>query len=257
MNQTLPKGDFMHIYGLLILALQISCAVHAIKTGRTYGWVFVILFFPVVGCLVYVIVEVIPDLRHGGRRVASTLVKVIDPEVDLKRRAADLAISGSVDNKARLAEECIAHGRFHEASELYRSCLRGVHKDDPHIMLGLARALFLSESYAEAKDTLDRLIEANPDFKSPEGHLIFARSLEQLNQTEVALEEYRVLAGYYPGLEATCRYALLLRRVGRGAEADALFNEIVIGAKKFQQHYKKDQRQWVEIARAQLAKSAG
>lgn len=247
----------MHIYGMLILALQVACAVHAIKTGRTYGWVFVILFFPGVGCLVYVIVEVIPDLRHGGRRAALTLAKAIDPEIDLKRRATDLAISGSVENKARLAEECIAHGRYHEAGELYRSCLSGVHKDDPHIQLGLARAQFLKQSYVEAKDTLDRLIEANPDFKSPAGHLIYARSLEQLNQTEAALDEYQVLAGYYPGLEAKCRYAMLLQQVGRGEEADTLFNEILVGAKKFRQYYKKDQRQWVDIARAQLARSPG
>ena len=43
-----------------IIALQIACAVHCVKSGRSGTWVMVIVFFPAVGSLAYVIMEVLP-----------------------------------------------------------------------------------------------------------------------------------------------------------------------------------------------------
>src|SRR5204862_1142594 len=122
---------------------------------------------------------------------------------------------------------------YREAAEWYQGCLSGVYRDDPKVMLGLAEARFHLEDYAQTRDVLERLIQANPDFKSPDGHMLYARTLEELGDTDAAFEEYRVLAGYYPGVEAKCRYALLLKQRGQNDEARELFNEIVLSARKF------------------------
>jgi len=103
---------------------------------------------------------------------------------------------------------------------------------------------------------LDRLIQANPDFKSPDGHMFYARALEELGDTDAAFEEYRVLAGYYPGVEAKCRYALLLKQRGQNDEARELFNEIVLSARKFRRFYKGDDKRWVELARENLTQAS-
>ncbi len=63
-------------------------------------------------------------------------------------------------------------------------------------------------------ETLDDLIRLNPDFRSPEGHLLYARALETEGNADKALEEYKVLAQSYPGAEAAARYAQLLKRAG-------------------------------------------
>lgn len=242
----------MHIAGILIILIQVACAVHCLKTGRAYWWLFIILFFPLVGCIIYGIVEVLPDLRHHGRRAARTVARTLDRDHDLKQHADRVAISGTVDNKLNLAEECLSTGRIDEAISIYQSCLTGVHRDDPKILFGLAGAYFQARRYAETRDTLDALIKTNPDFKSPDGHLLYARALEELKETGKALDEYRVLAGYYPGLEAKCRYALMLKHAGRVDEARELFDDIIRNARSFRGFYK-NEKQWVDVARQEIS----
>lgn len=242
----------MHIAGILIILIQVACAVHCLKTGRAYGWLFIILFFPLVGCIVYAIVEILPDLRHHGRRAARTVVRTLDRDHDLKRHADRVAISGTVENNLNLAEECLNTGRTEEAIGIYQSCLTGIHRDDPKIMLGLAGAFFKAGRHAETRDTLDAIIKTNPDFKSPDGHLLYARSLEELKETDKALDEYRVLAGYYPGIEAKCRYALMLKHAGRVDEARELFDDIIRNARSFRGFYKTE-KQWVDVARQEIS----
>ena len=73
----------------------------------------------------------------------------------------------------------------------------------PNLMLGLARAQFAAGKPADARATLDALIQHNPEFRSADGHLLYARALEAEGQSQRALEEYKALGGYYPGAEAS------------------------------------------------------
>lgn len=50
--------------GVFVIILQIIAAVHAVRTGRSLTWVFIILFFPLVGSLIYLIAEVVPELER-------------------------------------------------------------------------------------------------------------------------------------------------------------------------------------------------
>ena len=67
----------------------------------------------------------------------------------------------------------------------------------------------------KTKLTLERLIESNPDFKSADGHLLYARSLENLALLDDAIKEYEILSRSYPGEEARVRYGLLLQKTGQ------------------------------------------
>ena len=51
------------VAGPLSVLLQIILVVHAIKTGRPYWWIWLILFFPFVGSGAYLLIEVAPDFR--------------------------------------------------------------------------------------------------------------------------------------------------------------------------------------------------
>ncbi len=242
----------MPVLMVLSLLIQIAFVVHVIKTGREQMWIWIILFFPVVGCAVYFFLEVLPDLRrsHIGKNAATKVFKAIDPKRELKRLAKELAISDNVDNKVKLAESCVVEGLYDEAVNLYNNALTGVYKDDPDIMLGLATALFHQENYVQAKDTLKHLID--PEFKSQTGHLLFARTLEALQDSEVALEEYSILISYYSGYEAKCRYALLLKKLGYTEKANDLFKDILTRSQQVPKQFRKAQKQWIEIASQQL-----
>lgn len=248
--------EYFGYIGALTIALQVGCAVHAIKTGRPWFWLWIIIIGSFVGCLIYAIVELLPDLHHSGGKTASRLAKTVNPRGDRKRLEDELALSDTVKNRLALADECVRTKDYARAVELFESCLTGIHKDDPKIMLSIAEAEFQLGAYVKTRDVLDQLIAANPDFRSPDGHLLYARALEELGETEGALEEYRELARY-SGIEAKCRGALFLQRSGFADEAKAIFKDVVLSGKQFRHFYKGDDKRWIGVARDSLAKLGG
>jgi hypothetical protein len=115
-------------------------------------------------------------------------------------------------------------------------------------MLGLARAEFGKGDASAARATLDELIRLNPDFRSPDGHLLYARALEAEGNVPKALEEYKVLAPSYPGAEAAVRYAQLLKSQGRGTEAASVARDLLEQARIAPAHYRRAQKSWLETA---------
>lgn len=241
----------MHVLGMLLLMIQVSFAVHAVRRGRDTYWVYIILFVPAIGCMVYFVTQVLPDLERGRavRMAGNRLVGAVDPQQELRYRKAQLNRCDSIEKRLQLADECMEAGMWQDAIVLYARCLQGVQQDDPRIMLQLAQAQFASNDYAETKVALDRLIEVNPDFRSADGHLLYARTLESLGMLEEAVVEYRVLADSYPGEEARARYGLLLKRLGDANTATAVFREILLRAKRAPRYYRKKEKHWIQLAR--------
>jgi hypothetical protein len=124
---------------------------------------------------------------------------------------------------------------------------------DPYFMLGLARAQFGNGNYADARRTLDALIEANPGYKSTEGHMLYARCLEELGQIDAALDEYRVLADSYPGEEGRFRYGRLLARSHRLGEAREVLQTQLNRARLMPGYYRRKEQPWLKEAKLELA----
>jgi hypothetical protein len=238
----------------LVFGLQLLCLAHVMRTGRPGQWVFIIMGLPLAGCLAYLLMEILPDLRHSpaGRQAIRDIGAVIDPERDLREKAQRVADADTVENRAALAEECLRRGRAAEARQLFQSCLTGVHAADHVLMLGLARAESALGDHAGACATLERLRAAHPSLDCPDGHLLYARAKEQQGEVEEALTEYAALAEYYPGEEPRCRLALLLQKTGRVAEARTLFQEVLHSVERASRLYYRTERDWYEVARRNL-----
>ena len=245
----------MPTLGLLILGAQVLFVIHVVRTGRPYWWIFLIVMVPLVGILVYLIVEILPGLlgSRGARQAVAGAAKVFDPGRGLREAQRQLAISPSAQNKAVLANEYLRAGQPEPSAALYRKALTGIHATDPALMLGLARALFALGDAHETEVTLERLREANPGYASPDSHLLYARSLEQQGKTDAALNEYAALVPYYPGQEARARYALLLEKAGRVEEAQRIFEEIRQAIDYGPRHQYREQREWYDLAKKHLA----
>lgn len=245
----------MPILGGLILLIQIGFAVHAVRTGRPLYWVFIIMIAPLLGCAVYFFAEVMPELAasRAARRTAGEVSRLIDPDRELRRLLDALEVADTIDNKRLLAEEYVRRGEFDEALPLYERALQGIHRHDPVLLMGLARALFGSGDCTAARETLDRLKEHNPSFESPEGHLLYARCLEGEGREKEALDEYEAVARYFAGEEAKCRHALLLLKTGATEQAREIFRAVLRSGERGPAHYRRAQREWLEVARRNLA----
>lgn len=238
--------------GLLILSIVIQALliVHCIKTGRNQIWIWVIALLSYAGILAYVAVELIPDLFRSrtAQRTARGFKKIVDPHANLRRLETHARVTGGVAPQQRHAEELVRHERYDEAIVIYRQILTGLYEHDPNLMLGLAGAQFGKGDAAAARATLDELIRMNPDFKSPQGHLLYARALEAEGNVEKALEEYRVLAPSYPGAEAAVRYAQLLQANGQRAAAHVVVKDLLEESRIAPAHYRKAQKEWLDAA---------
>jgi len=235
---------------ILSIAIQAGLIIHVIKTGRNQIWIWVLALLSIPGAIAYIAVEILPDLFRSrtAQRTARGFRKAMDPQANLRRYENEARVTGNVAGRQRYAEELERHGKHDEAIAQYRSALTGLYEHDPNLMLGVARSQFAKGDPVAARTTLDELIRMNPDFKSPEGHLLYARALEGEGNFEKSLEEYRVLAPSYPGAEAAVRYAQLLQSQGRREEAQKVARELLEQARIAPAHYRKAQKSWLDAA---------
>ena len=242
---------------IVSVIVQLALIVHALKTGRNTTWVFILLFAPLIGSAAYVIVELLPEWTssRGARSARRNLVRVINPNRDVQAASNNLAVADTVQNAMALASEFLRKEKFAEAKELYQRSLRGIHEDDPALLFGLAQAQFGLGEFAGVVRSLDQLKEKNPSHTSPEGHLLYARALENLGRSAEAIEEYESLCNYYPGPEPTCRLGMMLKASGEKDRADQLFKRIVAESKTAGRHYNTIHKEWVAIAKGGVAES--
>lgn len=244
----------MPILVVATIAVQILCVVHAVRTGRTQPWIFIIVFLPLVGCAAYFLVEILPAMANTrrSRKVFADVTTLIDPDREFRERKAQVELTGTPAAKAALADECARKGMFDEAVVLYRTALADIYADDPTFLMGYARVLIEKGDFAECERTLDHLRAKNPDFSSQEGHLMYARALEGQNKTDAAAAEYESLIGYFAGFEAKVRYALMLQKLGSVVRARELLDGVIQAYNRQPRHAQALNRDWYNVARRNL-----
>ncbi len=234
--------------------VQLALILHVVRSGRSYYWIYILLLAPGLGGLAYFIAEILPEMvgTRGARQAMANAKRTFDPEGAYRALAEELDTADTVENRRRLAEECLRLGKTEQAITLYKTALTGIHKDDPNLMHGFARAYFAAGDFVNCTQTLEALKAANPKFESADAHLLYARALEGQGRRDEALREYEAVSRYFAGAEARCRYALLLRQAGHAQQAKQLFEEVVRAVDKTGGPFKRAQREWYDIAKSNL-----
>lgn len=227
---------------LLLLIVNAVLIVHAAKTGRFSPWGYVILFLPGIGALAYVLVELVPEWFGSphGQRTRQRVTATFDPERRYRDLADQLAITDTIANRAALAEECLSLAKYAEAASHYEAILVRPMGEEPAYMLGRARAEFGLGRPLDAVATLDMLRSRWPDYQSAEGHLLYARALEESGRLQEAADEYKALSDYYPGAEARVRYA------------KTLLTELLAQMRRAPDYVRKVQAEWIAAAEKAL-----
>ena len=235
---------------VLLAVINIVLIVHAAKTGRFSPWGYIILMLPGVGALAYVLVELVPEWFRSpqAQQARRGLTRTLDPERRYRALSEDLSVTDTIANRAALAEECLHLGKYDEAITQYDAILAQPLGDDPIYLLGRARAEYGLGRPDKAVATLDELRSRWPDYQSAEGHLLYARALEDSGRPQQAAEEYQTLAHYYPGAEARVRYGVLLQKLGRDLEARTLLADTLVQMRRSPRHVRSAQAEWIAMA---------
>jgi hypothetical protein len=236
---------------ILIWLVQLALIIHVLKTGRSRYWILMLLFMPLIGGLAYFVIEIIPEFSGSisGQRAVRNVKQTLNPGADLRQHEAAWTQSPNVDNSRRYAEALLDSGKTDEAEDIINQALKGLFATEPTLLLLKARLQFEKDRTEETVKTLELLQEHNPDFRSAEGHLLYARALEAEGQIENAIKEYSAASGYFPGVEARYRLALCLETVGKTTASKAEFESILNDAKLAPPHFRKSQKTWLDAVK--------
>ena len=215
------------IFFVAMLAIQVACIVDVVRHGRNTIWIMALVFLPLASTIAYVIVEVMPRMKHNRHlRVArEQIVEKLDPERELRAARDALNLAQTAANRLRLADALVARGKPAEALPLYRDAI-GNGRPDYRIGEKLARCQFLDDRSAEALDTLDTMVPPSAGSDRDRIAVLRARILEELGCDEEAGAIYAELVDRFAGDEVRCRYAALLLKLGRKADARRILTEV-------------------------------
>jgi hypothetical protein len=246
----------MPLFIVLVAVIQAWFVLHVFRTGRSYWWAVVITATPLVGCAVYYFMEMFPKAPEfrTARRVSSTVASALVPQADLRRLLIEVQNCPSVSNKVATAQALMRAGMYYRAVGFYEDALRGIYATDPQLLIGLALAHVGNQTFEQAREVLERLTRIDARFRPEEVRLLNARALEGLGRYEEALHEYAELCSVYVGLEAKCRYGLLLKQMGFITQANEVFSDVLVYARRFDLRLPTE-KAWVETARASIVEA--
>lgn len=234
--------------------IQLLLIVHVLKTGRNRYWIWILIMLPMLGGVAYLVIELLPELTGGiaGQRALRSVRQVVNPGADLRRHADAWAQSPNADNARRYAEALLAGGQHEQAEQVLDTALSGFFSTEPSLLQLQAQSRFECGAPAEAVDVLETLQRENPDFHSPEGHLLYSRALEACGRVAEALEAYRSVATYFPGAEARYRLVAALAANGEREQAREEAEQVLNDARLAPAHFRKSQKTWLDHVRREL-----
>ena len=145
---------------LLLVLIDITLVIHAVRSGRAQPWAYIILLVPVIGAVAYVVAILIPDWFGSpqGVRTQKRVAKALNPEKRYRELSDQVEIADTIANREALAEECLALEKFEEAKRHFEVILARPLGDEPIYMVGKARAQFdIVQLVEQARQRVDDL----------------------------------------------------------------------------------------------------
>ncbi len=222
------------VFASLIQALLI---VHAYKKGKDKRWVWAFILLPFVSGIVYLFTVILPDFINARRTKTEGKNYENVVNADFKGISSRIRLNSNFDADVNLAEDYFSKGDFESALELYEKQATGENGYAPVLMFGAAKCYFELHDFAQTRVILDQLIQHNPDYKNPNAHLLYARTLAELEEIEEATHEFETLHEYFTGPKASFYFAQFLKSQGQLDKANVILNEILQKAKASGGHY--------------------
>ena len=219
----------------LILALQGFCIYHSIKNRNSYYWIFLILFIPLIGSIIYIVTQVFS--KKDVDKIQSEITTIINPTKKIKDLEKALQFSETFQNKVNLADAYYEAGGFNEAIKYYQSSLVGNFENDFYVLKQLVLSYFKINDFDNAVICSKRIKE-NQQFTSSEAQFIYGLSLEKLGRLDEAETELRKVDKRYCNYEERFALAKFLNERGKQEDAREILNEIHTES----QHINKDNK---------------
>lgn len=237
------------LLGLLVFLAQVACAVHLMRGNASRWWLLPIFFFPPIGIILYVLMEVLGPGGGGSRGSTIQLRAVGGKRKSLKELERQAVESPTVEHRAELAQRLLVKGDSARAIELYEDCLDGVYADDANLRYELAEAYHAADRPEDTLRTLQWLREHEYHDYQRRRDLIEVIALSHLGRNEEALGKLQEKLPRQIGEQANYEHARILAALGQADEARRVIEDMFTRWSRQDRRYRRRERVWFRAAK--------
>ena len=198
------------MYGLFtpVLLLQAFCVYHAYKNNSEQRWFWLIIFFPLIGSIIYMV----HHFNNVGnvQTIQENIKEVVITNYRVQQLEKAVRFSDSIQNKVNLADAYTEMGRYQDAGSLYSDCLQGFMSEDTPIRMKLLSVHYMNGDY-DAAVALGEKLHSEKAFKNSFERVYFAWSLYNrgnVYEAEAVFSDLnRSYTNYYQRLEF-CKFLI-------------------------------------------------
>jgi hypothetical protein len=242
---------FNNYFYLITIGLQAICVIHCVRRGKQNNWIWLIVFLPLIGCLVYIFTEIFSG--RDIQKVQSGVSSVFNPGGSVRRLEDNLRFSDTFANRVALADAYLATGHTDRAIEFYESSLAGNFTENEHVLSQLIIAYYQGKRYDDIIP-IARKIYTAPQFARSRSHILYAAALGYTGNYEQAEKEFKTMKARFANYEARYYYAILLAGTDRAPEARQLFFEMLDEVTHLSSYERRYNRDWFRLAKNELNK---
>jgi hypothetical protein len=244
----------------LHLVIALFFAVHAIRSGQSLFWLFILFSFPLLGSAVYFLAVYLPNsrLQYGAQKVVAKAAKALDPSRALREARAAFDFTPTAQNQMRLAEALLDDGLAEEAANNYEACLKGPFSTDLEIRFGAARAYYACQKFQEAIEQLNFVRAQDAQFRPEQVSLLFARAFEGAGRRQDAKNEFESAFSRFGSFDVKAEYLIWALSAQEHETAARLQVEVQRATERWSRHTKELNRPLIRRLEAayQLARQA-
>ena len=235
-------GFLSHILYPWGIILQGFAIVHFIRRRPDNYWFFVILFLGPLGAIIYLLVEVLPDVGLVGQSF-----KVFPRRKRIAELVAEIRDNPSAGNYEELGGLYTDDGNLQSARAAFDKAIAArADTLDPFYRRGVC-ALLLGDAAAALPD-LERVVGKESDYDFQRAAGLLAHAYAQTGQKEKAEARFRQVTITSTSSETYLNFADLLASEGRNAEAREWAQKVLDKKNSMPSYLKRRERPWFRRA---------
>lgn len=211
------------MYFYLIIALQGFCIYHLIKNRNRFFWIFAIIFLPLIGCVVYIVIHVFN--KRNSTTLKNNLNTIVDPSRHLKSLENKLQFSDTYQNRVNLADAYLEAHKYSEAIAHYNKAKEDKTQDSFHVKSSLVKAHYYNQDYHQVIANSEPLI-GHRDYEKSDVAFYYGMALAEEGRNEEAEVQLESLDRPYCNYNERLAYAQFLVHMDRKEDAKRLLEEL-------------------------------
>lgn len=212
------------MYFYLILALQGFCIYHMYKNRNPYYWVFLILFLPVIGSIIYIISQVYN--KRDAEIITAEIAHIINPTKKIRDLEKQLAFSESYQNRVNLADAYLENKDYQNAIMNYKEALDGNFQNDFYVIKNMVEAYHNTEDF-ESVVACSEKIKSHPEFGKSRTQFLYGLALEKEGKLAEAEENLKAIDIRFSFYNERLVYAKFMLNIGKAKEAKELLESLI------------------------------